>query len=109
MTPEEWSKWTDLTQKIRFENGRIPLEAFYAWSEYLYAVTVELIPFRIIDGELEMLLIYRKDKYYDGYHNPGAVIPPGESIDTKLQKLIKEELGNDAVVKKLEFVKHFEL
>lgn len=108
LSPEEWVQWTALTQRIKFENGRIPLEAFYAWSEFFYTVPIELMPFRLREGGLEILLVHRTDTYYEGYHTPGAVLTPGLKSTERLQELIHRELGADATLDKLQFVRYYD-
>jgi len=56
---EEWKQWADLTRRIQFINGKIPLEAFYAFCEVFISPVVEIAPYRIINGTVEILLIYR--------------------------------------------------
>lgn len=105
---QEWDNWTDITKRIEFTNGKIPKEAFFAWCESFYTVPIEFMGVRFVDNEPEILLIYRKDEYYDGYHTPGAVLTPGKKIKDMLDSLIKVELGENIEIKNIQFVKHFE-
>ena len=108
LSPEEWSQWTELTKKIQFVDGKIPLEAFYAWSESFYTVAVELVPFRLVNGELEILLINRRDPYFDGYHTPGSILVPEKDTNEVMADLIVRELGPKARVKYLQFAKYYD-
>jgi len=109
LNKEEWSDWVNLTKRIRFVDDKIPKEAFFAWCEYFYTVPMELMGFRIVNQKPEILLIYRKDEYYDGYHVPGAVLIPGQKIEDALSNLLKRELGDNVRINHLEFVKYFEM
>jgi len=104
LSKEEWKKWADLTRRIRFVNGKIPIEAFYAFCESFISPTVDVIPYRIRNNEIEILLIYRKDKYYDGFHLPGSIIVPGRTSKETLEFVISNELGESAKVSKKNFI-----
>lgn len=91
LTSAEWDKWTELTKRVRFENGRIPLDAFYAWCGSFYTVAVELFGYRFKESGPEILLTYRKDNYYDGYYVAGVVHVPGRTIEETKEHLLKSE------------------
>ena len=59
-------------------------------------VALELIVVR--DGQV--LLINRKDEYYDGYHTPGAHMGPGEEWQDTAERIAQAELGCSVVVEK---------
>lgn len=105
LTQEEWVQWTNLTKRIKFINGKIPLEAFYAFCESFISPVVDVIPYRVVNNEIEILLIYRKDKYYDGFHIPGSIIVPGKTSDETLDIVIGKELGNKADIGGKHFIK----
>lgn len=105
LSQEEWKNWTELTKRIRFVNGKIPIEAFYAYCEAFVSPVVEIVPYRIKNNILEILLIYRKDKYYDGFHLPGSVMVPGRTSKETLKFLIASELGNKVNTGKINFLK----
>lgn len=108
LNPEEWSTWVKLTKRIRFINGKIPEEAFFAWCENFYTIPIEFMGFRKRNEELEILLIYRKDKYYDGYHTPGTILVPGQKIEAAFQSLLRRELGGNVSIDSPQFIRHFE-
>lgn len=105
LNPEEWAAWTKLTKRIRFIDGKIPMEAFYAFCETFISPVVDIAPYRLINDEVEILLIYRKDKYYDGFHLPGSVIVPGKTSKETLDSVIHNELGDKANIGKIHFIR----
>jgi ADP-ribose pyrophosphatase YjhB (NUDIX family) len=109
LTSEEWQQWSKLTERIQFENKKIPLEAFHAWSEAFYTIAVELVPFRRKESGLEILLINRNDKYFKGYHTPGAILTPGETVSSKMDELVERELGLDPKNITPVFIKNYDL
>lgn len=104
LSENEWTEWTKLTKRIKFIDGKIPEEAFYAFCEAFVTAVIDLIPYRRLNNEVEILLIYRKDKYYDGFHIPGSVIVPGKTSKETLNSVIDVELGKDSLVSKIDFV-----
>jgi hypothetical protein len=105
LSQEEWHQWTELTKRIQFIDGRIPLEAFYAYCESFITPVIDLVPYRITNNVLEILLIYRKDKYYNGFHVPGSVITPRKTSKETLQYIIENELGHKASIERTFFIK----
>jgi hypothetical protein len=101
LSEKEWLQWTELTKRIQFINDKIPLEAFYAFCESFISPVVDIVPYRTKDNISEILLIYRKDKYYDGFHLPGSVIVPGRTSKETLQFVIDKELGDKADIGKI--------
>ena len=104
LSPDEWVEWTKLTRRIKFIDGKIPQEAFYAFCENFVSAVIDLVPYRIDNNEIEILLIYRKDRHYDGFHIPGSVIVPGKTSTDTLNSVIDVELGKNANVGKINFV-----
>jgi hypothetical protein len=105
LSPDEWAQWTNLTKRIKFIDGKIPIDAFYAFCEAFISPVIDMAPYRYVDKKIEILLIYRKDKYYDGFHLPGSVITPGKTSKETLESVIKNELGNNVKVNKTHFIK----
>lgn len=104
LSENEWTEWTKLTKRIKYIDGKIPEEAFYAFCESFVSAVIDLVPYQIKNGELEILLIYRKDRYYDGFHIPGSVIVPGKTSKETLNSVIDVELGKASLVSKIDFV-----
>lgn len=105
LSVEEWAQWTRLTKRIKFVDDKIPQGAFYAFCESFISPVVDIVPYHLINNEVETLLIYRKDKYYDGFHLPGLVIVPGKTSKETLDSVIRNELGDKADIGKIHFIK----
>ena len=68
---------------------------FEAWYHAGVMVAVELA---VLNEHKELLLIRRKDRWYDGWHLPGTIMRPGDSVLSALKRLEKEEVG-DVIVR----------
>ena len=64
-------------------------EVFVPLMEKLVPACVELV----IIKDHKMLLTYRDDKYFKGWHFPGSYIGPKETLNQTAQRCAKEELG----------------
>lgn len=67
----------------RWERAFIPLRSL------MVTVACELII--IQDGKV--LLTYRYDKHFSGWHTPGTYIEPGEDLQATVQRCATRELG----------------
>lgn len=63
--------------------------AFLPLMEKIEAGSAELIIVR----DNKVLLTYRKDDYWDGWHTPGGYIGPGESWKDTASRVAQRELG----------------
>jgi hypothetical protein len=105
LSKEEWELWANLTKRIKFIDGKIPLDAFYAFCESFISPVIDVIPYKLTSNGVEILLIYRKDKYYDGFHLPGSVITPGQTSVETLNSVIKNEIGPNTETGNIKFIK----
>ena len=86
----------------RFEPGFIP-EPLYSEGLRLWpGITIELVPLRIKDEKVEVLLIKRSpsDKFWPNeLHVPGTMIRSGkdETFDATLERLFKDDLANTKI------------
>ena len=53
------------------------------------SVPIELA---VLNSRDEILMFYRKDEEYDGYHIPGTVIQDTDSVQAALQRLLQNEV-----------------
>jgi len=62
-------------------------ELFEAWCYSQITNPVELAILRRRGKEMQIFLIYRKDKFYDGWHMPGSIILPGKTVFQTIENL----------------------
>lgn len=86
---EEQNKLVELMNKVEFP---LPLEVFYSWCLNLGSSTAELLLMRKIEDKTEIFLEYREDKFFQGWHIPGCVHLPTESIEDTLNRVIEKEI-----------------
>lgn len=79
-----------LLEKI--ENTEIRGEIWHQLVKKFITVPVELC---ILDDQNRVLLVYRKDREFDGYHMPGSVVNDWETVDEALARLVQSEIVND--------------
>lgn len=89
LTEEEQFELVRLMHKLKFP---VPLPVFEAWCKTFGIVCAEVAVFRDIGNGPEILLIYRKDKFFDGWHIPGCVHLPLECIQDTLRRVLEKEI-----------------
>ncbi len=90
LTEQEQAELVRLMGKLTFP---LPLEVFYAWSKTFPTTAAELLVMRNIDSMPEVLLTYRKDRFYDGWHVPGSIHRPNEKFEDTIGRVITGEVG----------------
>ena len=72
--------------------------AGYDMGDYpTFAVTVDIVILSVVDGELLVLLIERKDKpFKKAWALPGGFKRPEETLDEAARRELREETGVDA-------------
>ena len=78
----------------------IGTELFDAVITVVPQAAIEVLVVDNIENPSKILLIYRADRYYLGWHFPGGYIRFGESFQGTVRSVIKREL--DLKVKKME-------
>lgn len=68
----------------------IPQLIFDALATFMPFIAVEVI---VVNRKGEMLLTWREDRYWRGWHFPGGLLRFGESFEERLQKTVRRELG----------------
>ena len=74
-------------------DGRVPPEVFDAICEYLITTPIELAVLKLGGNDSEILMVYREDKYFTGWHMPGSVVLPGRTAEGIFPVLLRRELG----------------
>jgi hypothetical protein len=94
----------------RLKPGFLPQDIFLQVTRLTVSPTVEVVPFRIYDNRLQVLLIKRSDddpNWPNMLHTPGTVILSTDkegSYISALQRVIKDELGSVALAGKPQYV-----
>lgn len=69
LNEQEIIKLTDLLARV--DNTQIKGDVWYELVKKFITVPIELC---ILDDQERVLLVYRKDREFDGYHMPGSVV-----------------------------------
>ena len=89
LTPEEQEIAASLLSKATFPLSR---DLFNAWCGSFVVPCVEIALLRNGEKGREIFLIYRHDEFFKGWHIPGSVIQPGQTIAVMLKKVADNEL-----------------
>lgn len=96
MTPERVKLLGELLKEMTRENEFIPKEAWLPLQDAVVTSWVELAVPKKTDQGWELLLTYRKDKNWDGWHIPGGMwkvqYPTFQDI---CNAVAKRELGTE--------------
>jgi ADP-ribose pyrophosphatase YjhB (NUDIX family) len=87
---EEKEQLVTLLEKI--ENTEIKGEIWHQLVKKFITVPIELC---VLDKENKILMVYRKDQEFDGYHLPGSVVNDWETVEEALVRLVKKEITDD--------------
>ncbi|MSR76456.1 MAG: NUDIX hydrolase [Candidatus Ryanbacteria bacterium] len=91
LTPAELEQYLALQKKVGWR--RTGTEVFESFFPILPFVPSEQAIIRLIDGVWRVLMWYRKDVHYEGYHMVGGYILRGESDEEWLTRCIKKEVN----------------
>lgn len=92
LTADEEEILVNLMERVEFP---VSPRIFDVWCNKFTVNVVELATTRLNSSGLrEILLIYRKDKFFDGWHIPGSVILPCRTVNDTISKIVSSELGN---------------
>lgn len=100
LTELESQQLAQLMGKIEWP---VALPVFEAWCNNFITNPIELGVLKD-DG---ILMLYRKDRFFDGWHIPGSVLIPGSRVSQVLDRLVRNEVG--AKVSEPEFVSWIEI
>lgn len=102
MTDKEARQLTELLYKMKFP---VPEEVFCALCENLIMCSTELAVLRRGERGLEILLTYRNDRYFKGWHITGTILLPGDTFESGANRVIKTEVKQKVTTP--EFIDHF--
>jgi colanic acid biosynthesis protein WcaH len=79
-----------LEENIPDKTVGLPEEIFYFISRITPLVNVDLL---IKDSKENVLLAWRDDVYYHGWHIPGGIVRFKETLERRIQKTAQDEIG----------------
>lgn len=103
LTKKEEQQLVALMEKVEFPLSE---DVFLAWASNFTTSAVELIACKGEGADTKVFLTYREDVYFKGWHIPGTVLLPGESVENALARIEAKELF--AEVKDQTFFSWFE-
>jgi len=90
---EETKRIVGALNLLREKGFPVIPEIFDAWCGACITIPIELsVLRRNTDGEHEVLMIHREDKFFNGWHIPGTVMLPGDTEEKALMRLIEREV-----------------
>jgi len=101
MTDDEIQQATDLLKKL--EPGFLPYPVFEQVARLVALPILELVPYRMANGQLEILLLERpaNDRFWpNALHTPGTVIRASDlnaqthGLEAAFTRLVRDELGD---------------
>lgn len=101
MTDDEIRQTTELLGKL--QPGFLPYPIFEQLARLVALPILELVPYRLVDGRIEILLLERPsdDRFWPGLlHTPGTVIRATDldeqnySLQAAFERLVRDELGD---------------
>ncbi|MEK9182889.1 MAG: NUDIX domain-containing protein [Patescibacteria group bacterium] len=101
LTPKELKQLSSLLKKIDTPHAGLPQPVFDALCGLVPFVACELV----IVGKKGILLTWRKDKWWLGWHFPGGLLRYRESFEERIQAVARKELGINVIDYKFLFAK----
>ena len=86
---KELKQLVSLLKKIDKPHEGLPQPVFDALCDVIPFVACELV----VVGKKGILLTWRKDKWWKGWHFPGGLLRYRENFDERIQKVAFDELG----------------
>lgn len=90
LNEKELKQLLSLLKKIDNPRGGLPLPVFEALCGLVPFVACELA---IINNKKEILLTWRDDQWWKGWHFPGGLLRYRESFKERIEKVSDQELG----------------
>lgn len=78
---------------------------FDALCENLSVTPVELAVVRKGPRGPEVFMVYRKDKFFTGWHITGSIVRPGRTVDDVLRDIVSREVGVSLAEPLFEFIR----
>jgi ADP-ribose pyrophosphatase YjhB (NUDIX family) len=101
ISKKEVQQLQKLIGKIEHPELGLPQGVFDPLCKIVPFVGPELV---VVNNKKEILLIYRDDGFWKGWHFPGGLLRFNETMDQRLKAVAKKELG--VTIKKSEFLFH---
>ena len=86
-----------LEDEIENPKNGLPYDIFLFFSRNTPLINVDLL---IKNENSKVLLVYREDEFYKGWHIPGGIIRFRETIEERIKKTALNELGCNVDFKK---------
>ena len=86
---KETKRLSALLKKIDKPHEGLPQPVFDALSRLVPFIACELV----IKTEEGILLVWREDEWWKGWHFPGGLLRYRESLEERLEKVAQKELG----------------
>lgn len=90
MTKQELQTLVKLLGKLKHPERGLPQEVFDALVRVVPFIACELV---VISPRKELLLVWRDDQYWKGWHFPGGLLRYRECWEERIQKIARLELG----------------
>jgi len=90
ITQKEIKELVELLGKLSNPEKGLPGEVFNALTRIVPFSACELV---VVNTKKEILLTYREDRWWKGWHIPGGLLRMNEDFKTRLGKVAKNELG----------------
>ncbi|OGE79934.1 MAG: hypothetical protein A2826_00080 [Candidatus Doudnabacteria bacterium RIFCSPHIGHO2_01_FULL_43_23] len=90
LSKKELQTLINLLKKVKPTSSGLPEEVFNAIMHLVPFIALELV---LINSKKEILLTWREDKYWRGWHFPGGLLRYRESFDKRIKETAQRELG----------------
>lgn len=90
LTKTETKRLVKLLGKIENPYKGLPQEIFIALTKLVPFISCEVV---LVHAKKEILLTWRNDQWWTGWHLPGGLMRLGESFKESLRNTAKRELG----------------
>jgi colanic acid biosynthesis protein WcaH len=104
LNEKELRQLVSLLKKIDNPHEGLPQPVFDALIKIVPFVACELA---VVDGKGGILLTWRDDKWWRGWHFPGGLFRFRESFEERIEKVAQKELGVNIEKYKFLFVEDF--
>ncbi|MEK9154608.1 MAG: NUDIX domain-containing protein [Patescibacteria group bacterium] len=104
LNKKEFKQLSSLLKKIKNPHEGLPQPVFDALLNVVPFFACELV----IVGKKGILLTWREDKWWKGWHFPGGLLRYRESFDERIAKVAFNELGINIKKSKFLFLKNYD-
>ena len=101
LTPKEIKNLVRLLKKVKLP---APYPVFVALAKSVPFIAVDIA---VMPDKNHILLTYRKDEFYDGWHIPGSILRYGELVENAYKRVMRKELGMKIL--KPKFINYFDV